>query len=73
MGGFGFGLLKKHFPDLPKIPAIGYSGTVALAIYFLKPSTGWIQDIGVAAAAIAGASFGERGEVSGHDDDILTG
>lgn len=72
MGGFGFGLLKKHFPDLPKLPAVGYSGTIALAVYFLKPNSQWIQDIGIAAAAIAGASFGETGTVSG-EDDVLTG
>lgn len=72
MGGFGFGLLKKHFPDLPRLPAVGYSGTIALAVYFLKPSSQWIQDIGIAAAAIAGASFGETGTVAG-EDGVLTG
>jgi hypothetical protein len=59
----------KHFPTLPRIPGIGRSGTVALAVYFLKPSNRILQDVGIAAAAIAGASFGENGSVSG--DDIL--
>jgi len=70
LGGLGYGLLKKHVP-LPKIPAIGTSGTVALAIYLLKPSSQLLQDVGIAAAAIAGASFGETGSVSG-DDDVLS-
>jgi hypothetical protein len=65
LGGLAFGLLRKHVPNLPRIPAIGTSGTVALAIYFLKPSSKLLQDMGIAAAAIAGSSFGETGSVSG--------
>jgi hypothetical protein len=61
----------KNFPTLPRLPGIGRSGTVALAVYFLKPQNHILQDIGVAAAAIAGYSFGETGSVSGDDDDIL--
>lgn len=72
LGGLAFGLLVKHFPQLPRIPGIGRSGTVALAVYFLKPSSPLLQDVGIAAAAIAGASFGEKGEVSGDGDDVLT-
>jgi hypothetical protein len=70
MGGLGYGLLVKHFPNIPILPGIGRSGTIALAVYFLKPSSGLLQDLGVAAAAIAGASFGETGTVSG-DDSVL--
>lgn len=75
MGGFGYGLVRKHFPNIPTLPVVGRSGTVALAVYFLKPRSQWIQDIGIAAAAIAGASFGETGTVSGEDaeDDLLQG
>lgn len=75
MGGFGYGLVRKYWPDIPRIPGIGHSGTVALAVYLLKPSTGWMQDVGIAAAAIAGASFGQTGTVSGEDpeDEILSG
>lgn len=54
---------------MPRVPGIGRSGTVALAVYFLKPKMGLLQDLGVAAAAIAGYSFGESGTVSGDDDD----
>jgi hypothetical protein len=69
LGGFGYGLLIKHFgSQLPRLPVLGRSGTVALAVWFLKPKSKWIQDVGIAAAAIAGASFGETGTVSGDGD-----
>lgn len=67
IGGFGYGLIKKHFPSLPRIPGIGHSGTVALAVYFLKPRNEILRNVGVAAAAIAGFSFGETGSVAGAD------
>ena len=76
MGGFGYGLVRRYWPDIPRIPGIGHSGTVALAVYFLKPTSGWMQDVGIAAAAIAGASFGQSGSVSGFEDpedDVLNG
>jgi hypothetical protein len=72
MGGALYGMLVKNFPTLPRIPGLGRSGTVAAAIYFLRPSSPWLQDMGIAAAAIAGASFGETGNVSGDGDDVLT-
>lgn len=65
LGGLAYGLLVKHVPSIPRIPGIGRSGTVALAIYFLKPKSKLLQDLGIAAAAIAGSSFGETGTVSG--------
>lgn len=65
LGGLAYGLAIKHIPSIPRIPGIGRSGTVALAIYFLKPKSKLLQDLGIAAAAIAGASFGETGTVSG--------
>lgn len=70
IGGLAFGLLVKNFPSLPRIPGIGRSGTVALAVYLLKPTNRILQDMGIAAAAIAGFSFGETGTVSG-DDEVL--
>lgn len=70
LGGLAYGLLVKNFPQLPRIPGIGRSGTIALAVYFLKPKSGLVQDLGIAAAAIAGASFGETGTVSGDDDNV---
>jgi ABC-type Mn2+/Zn2+ transport system permease subunit len=73
LGGLAYGLLVKHVP-IPKIAAIGRSGTIALAIYLLKPSSQLLQDAGIAAAAIAGASFGETGTVSGDgEDEVLRG
>lgn len=71
MGGATYGLLKKNFPQLPRIPGLGQAGSVAAIIYFMKPSSPLLQDLGIAAAAIAGASFGETGTVSG-DDDVLS-
>lgn len=70
MGGFAYGVLVKNFPNLPRLPVLGRSGTVAAAVWFLKPKNQILQDMGIAAAAIAGASFGETGTVSG-DDDVL--
>lgn len=72
LGGLGYGLLVKNWPNMPRIPGIGRSGTIALAVYFLKPSNRLLQDIGVAAAAIAGFSFGETGTVSGAGDEVLS-
>lgn len=71
LGGLAYGLLVKNWPNMPRVPGIGRSGTVALAVYFLKPKMGLLQDLGVAAAAIAGYSFGESGSVSGDEDGVL--
>jgi hypothetical protein len=70
IGGLAYGLLVKNFPTLPRLPGIGRSGTVALAVMFLKPRNEILRNIGVAAAAIAGYSFGESGSISG-DGDVL--
>lgn len=77
-GGFLYGQFKKNFgAQIPKlIPGLGTAGTVALGVAVLKPSNKWLQDMGIAAAAIAGAGFGETGVVSGSDedeDDVLRG
>lgn len=72
MGGFGYGVLTKMFPQLPTVPLLGRSGTVAAAIYFIKPSSPLLQDIGVAAAAIAGHSLGNTGTISGDDDTLAS-
>lgn len=73
LGGLGYGLLVKNWPAMPRVPGIGRSGTIALAVYFLKPKNQLLVDIGMAAAAIAGYSFGETGTVSGagDEDEIL--
>lgn len=71
IGGFIYGQFKKNFAaQIPKlVPGLGTAGTVALGVAILKPSNKWLQDMGIAAAAIAGASFGETGTVSGEDDE----
>lgn len=70
LGGLAYGLLVKNWSSMPRLPGIGRSGTIALAVYFMKPKSKLLQDLGVAAAAIAGYSFGETGTVSG-DSDVL--
>ncbi len=72
LGGLAYGLLVKNWPAMPKVPGVGRSGTIALAVYFLKPKNKIVQDLGIAAAAIAGYSFGETGTVSGDSDEILS-
>lgn len=73
IGGFGYGLVVKHLgAQIPRLPGLGRSGVIALAVWLLKPKHGLVQDIGIAAAAIAGASFGETGTVSGDGDEVLT-
>lgn len=71
LGGLAYGLLVKNWSSMPRLPGIGRSGTVALAVYFMKPKSKLLQDLGVAAAAIAGYSFGETGSVSGDDSGVL--
>lgn len=69
LGGFAYGIIEKSFPSLPTLPVVGKSGTVALAVYFFGGSNELINDIGIAAAAIAGYSLGKTGTVSGWDDE----
>jgi hypothetical protein len=71
LGGLAYGLLVKNWQSMPRLPGIGRSGTIALAVYFMKPKSKLLQDLGVAAAAIAGYSFGETGSVSGDDSGVL--
>lgn len=66
VGGFAYGFIEKTWGDkIPTIPGIGKSGTVAAAVYFLKPKSAILKDVGFAAAVIAGYSFGKTGTVSG--------
>jgi hypothetical protein len=69
MGGLGYGLIEKHFgAQIPALPFVGRSGTVAIACYFFASKHPVIKDVGIAAAAIAGYSYGKEGKVSGDDD-----
>lgn len=69
MGGFLYAQLVKNMPNIPTIPGLGRAGSVAAGVYFLKPSSKLIQDVGFAASVIAGYSFGSTGTVSGEGDD----
>jgi hypothetical protein len=70
IGGFGFGWLMKHYGDqIPSFPMIGKSGTIAVASYFFRGQHKVVKDVGIAAAAIAGYSFGKTGVVEGDVDD----
>lgn len=68
IGGLAYGFVEKQFPNLPTMPMLGKSGTVAAAMYFLNPSNNILKDMGIAAAAIAGYQLGATGKVSGDDD-----
>jgi len=50
LGGLGYGLLVKNWPNMPKLPGIGRSGTVALAVYFR------LSDRNLFAGVLAGAA-----------------
>jgi hypothetical protein len=66
LGGFLYGYLEKNVPQIPVIPVIGKSGTIAVACYFLGgKSAGIVADVGNAASVIAGYSFGATGKISG--------
>jgi hypothetical protein len=54
---------------MPTVPIIGKSGTIAIGCYFFGPKSGIVRDVGLAAAAIAGYSFGKSGVVSGYDPE----
>lgn len=69
IGGFCYAQLVKNFPTLPQVPGLGRAGSVAALVYFMKPKSALLQNIGVAAAVIAGHSFGATGQVAGEADD----
>jgi hypothetical protein len=68
IGGGAYGLIEKSFPSLPTLPLVGKSGTIAVLAYFAAGNNQLLQDIGVAAAAIAGYSLGKEGKISGDFD-----
>lgn len=69
IGGFCYAQLVKNFPTLPQVPGLGRAGSVAALVYFLKPKSQLLQNVGIAAAVIAGHSFGQTGTVAGDGDD----
>lgn len=70
LGGAGYGMLEKMFPNMPTVPLLGRAGTVALACYFFK-AKGILGDVGMAASVIAGYQLGKDGRISGDDDDFV--
>lgn len=68
MGGFVYGFIEKHWgAQIPALPGVGKSGAIAVACYFLAPRHPIIRDVGIAASAIAGYTFGLQGRISGDD------
>lgn len=68
IGGFGLGMVEKHFPQLPTIPMLGRKGTIALVGYFMKPKHPIVRDIVFAAAVLSGYEFGKDSKVTGYED-----
>ena len=73
LGGAIYGYVEKTFPNLPTIPLIGKSGTIAVMSYFIAKQGGMghsaiVKDVGIAAAVITGYSLGKTGKVSGDVD-----
>jgi hypothetical protein len=70
IGGAIYGFIEKSFPGLPTVPLVGRAGTVAIAAYFIGKRGGMgggiVQDVGKAAAVIAGYQLGSTGKISGN-------
>ena len=79
LGGLIYGYVEKKFPNLPTLPMVGRSGTIAIAAYFIAKNggmghSGIVRDVGIAASAIAGYQLGGTGKISGDDvvgDDVV--
>jgi hypothetical protein len=78
LGGAIFGFIESKFPNLPTLPVVGRSGTVAIAAYLFSKHGGGtggsiVKDVAVAASVITGYQLGKTGKVSGADvvgDDL---
>jgi uncharacterized membrane protein YccC len=71
IGGAAYGFIVKSFPQLPTMPLIGKSGTVAALCYFFGGRQPLIRDIGIAAASIAGYTLATQGKIEGGGDGEL--
>jgi hypothetical protein len=71
IGALALGFIEKQAFNLPTLPVIGKKGTLAVGAYFLggKNKPGLMRDICVAATVLAAHEFGEKGSISGDDDD----
>jgi uncharacterized membrane protein YccC len=70
IGGAVYGFVAKSFPQLPSMPILGKSGTVACLCYFVGGRSPLIRDIGIAAASIAGYSLATQGKIEGDSDEL---
>jgi len=78
LGGAIFGYIEKTWPNIPTLPIVGRSGTIAIAAYFISKQGGMghagiVRDIGVAACAITGYQLGKSGKVSGVEGADVVG
>lgn len=78
LGGMILGIVEKQFPNLPTLPVLGRSGTIAVGAYFMSKngSHPLLRDVALAAASIAGYQLGTSGKISGDDvmgDDDISG
>ena len=79
IGGAALGFIEKTFPNLPTMPIIGRTGTIAIAAYMIskRGGGGIARDIALAAAVLTGYQIGKTGTVAGDvmgdvmgDDDV---
>lgn len=70
IGGYGVGFIEKQFgAQLPDIPVVGKKGAIALAVLMFKPKNKILQDVGAAAACLAGYQFAKESRIDGDDYD----
>lgn len=74
IGGAIYGFIEKQWgAKIPTVPIIGRAGTVAMFCYFARKQgfarSPIVNDIGIAAAVIAGYQLGSTGKISGDDVD----
>jgi hypothetical protein len=70
--GFAVGMLEKmaFVQNLPSLPVIGKTGTIAVAAYLLSGGRqGMALDVATSAAAIAGYMLGNQGSIVGDGAD----
>lgn len=69
MGGAAIAFIEKSAINIPTIPVLGRTGTIAVAAYFFggkKP--GLVRDIAIAAATLAAYEMARDGKIAGEDE-----
>lgn len=64
VAGYAMGFLDKQ-TNIPTVPMLGRAGTIAVALHFFGKGNPMLREAALAAAAIAGYEFGNKGQVSG--------